>query len=204
MNSWTFSRKWLALSLVTASFALPVYGRDPGESVLICGTLNGIEGIEVVKSRGIASRILRPAGVRLEWQNGTKACAATGSGLILSASLATPEGLNPGVMAGARVYEGTHIVVFVDRLKKTFPAEQVAAVLGHVLAHEIVHMLQGIDRHADDGLMKATWRAEDYEEMARTPMTLMPRDLLLIQDGLNTRRSRQSLVARRNGSASGQ
>ena len=176
--------------------SLPGYGKDVGEAVLICGTLTGLEGMDAVKSRGVASQILRHAGVRLEWRSGTKACAAAGGGLILSASLASHVGMNPGVMASAKVYEGTHVVVFVDRMKRTFPPEQIAAVLGHVLAHEIVHLLQGIDRHSENGLMKAVWRAEDYDQMLRVPLTVPEGDLQLIRDGLNTRKSRQSLVAK--------
>lgn len=191
---------WLALSVVTALLTVPGYGKDVGEPVLICGSLAGLEGMDAVKSRGVASQILRHAGVMLEWRNGTKACAAAGSGLILSASLVTPEGMNPGVMASSKVYEGTHILVFVDRLKKTFLPEQVAGVLGHVLAHEIVHMLQGIDRHSEHGLMKAVWRPEDYDEMLRTPLRVPDADLLLIQDGLKARRP--LAVLRRSSSKS--
>ncbi|MBY0505355.1 MAG: hypothetical protein K2X03_15685 [Bryobacteraceae bacterium] len=189
---------WLALCVATAWSGTPGYGRDGSEAVVICGTLAGLEGMEAVKSRGVATQILREAGVKLEWQNGTKACTAPGSGLILSGSLATPEGRKPGVLATSKVYEGKHIVVFVDRVKKTFSPEQVAPVLGHVLAHEIVHMLQGIDRHSETGLMKAVWKTEDYDQMSRAPMTLSERDLRLIQDGLATRRSRQNPVAEVN------
>jgi DDE superfamily endonuclease len=45
-----------------------------------------------------------------------------------------------------------------------------AAVLGHVLAHEIGHILLGHNGHADEGLMKATWSAAEQRAMLYRPM----------------------------------
>ncbi len=40
-----------------------------------------------------------------------------------------------------------------------------AVVLGHVLAHEIGHVLLGHNGHAREGLMKATWSATEQTAM---------------------------------------
>ena len=59
-------------------------------------------------------------------------------------------------LAYALPYEGTHIVILFDRVRKMQP-NYVPAVLAHVLVHEVTHILQGIQRHSESGVMKAHW-----------------------------------------------
>ncbi len=40
-----------------------------------------------------------------------------------------------------------------------------AALLGHVMAHEIGHLLLGENSHSRRGLMRADWKAADFESM---------------------------------------
>jgi hypothetical protein len=49
-----------------------------------------------------------------------------------------------------------------DRLTETHRKPR---VLGHVLAHEIGHMLLRTNLHRDAGLMKAHWSPKDLSEM---------------------------------------
>lgn len=78
--------------------------------------------------------------------------------------------------------------IYTDRIKNMFSENKVAVVLGHVMAHEIVHILQSLDRHSEEGLMLSKWRPEDYEQMRRTPLTMTADDVRFIHDGLSTRR----------------
>ena len=172
--------------------AAPANGRDvktAKEAMIVCGDFGGLEGPGVAVGQGVAAQILHKAGISLQWRSSNKACTGPGGGLIVSTSVATPVGKSPGVMASASVFEGRHVVVFADRLQKTFRRDQVGVVLGHVLAHEIVHLLQGLDRHSEQGLMKAKWELSDYDEMRRKPMDLPEQDLDFIQDGMRTRKS---------------
>jgi hypothetical protein len=59
--------------------------------------------------------------------------------------------------------------------------ERVPGLLGHVLAHEIVHVLQGIKRHSDQGLMKARWTREEILQMEKQPLKLTAEDIRIIQ-----------------------
>ena len=65
-------------------------------------------------------------------------------------------------------------------------------ILAHVLVHEITHILQGIDRHSESGVMKASWTNQDYKAMAWKPLPFTPQDTRLLQLGLN---GRESLLA---------
>ena len=49
-----------------------------------------------------------------------------------------------------------------------------ATLLGHVLAHEITHVLQAVTRHSQEGVMKAQWTPEDRMQMRKGPLPFTP------------------------------
>jgi len=53
------------------------------------------------------------------------------------------------------------------------------------MAHEIVHILDQLDRHSDSGLMKARWTYRDFLSMAQTRLALAPEDVERIRDGFH-------------------
>src|SRR5689334_24555228 len=83
-----------------------------------------------------------------------------------------------------RSYEGNHIVIFYDRLQRKVKGTQISSLLAHVLAHEVTHILQGIHRHSDRGLMKAT-RSEEHTSELQSQFHLVCR-LLLEKKNKNT------------------
>ena len=123
-------------------------------------------------------------GVR--WHSG-KAPAAPGP-LTLAIDLVdlAPDNVKPCALAFALPYEGVHITVFYDRvlaMDKSFPD----AVLGHVLAHEIAHLLEGVVRHSVTGVMKATYTRKDTLAMRSTPLAFTATDIDLIDAGVTGR-----------------
>jgi hypothetical protein len=63
-------------------------------------------------------------------------------------------------------------------------------VLGHVIAHEVTHILQGVLRHSESGVMKARWSNADYQEMTWKPLRFTDEDVVLIHRGLKARVAR--------------
>jgi hypothetical protein len=59
-----------------------------------------------------------------------------------------------------------------------------AAFLGHVMAHEIGHILEGFVRHSNDGLMKAQWTPREMLNMATEPLKFSKEDAELIRLGV--------------------
>ena len=57
-------------------------------------------------------------------------------------------------------------------------------ILAHVMVHEITHVLQGVSRHSESGVMKATWTMKEYGEMLPKPLPFTDDDVLLIRLGL--------------------
>jgi hypothetical protein len=83
----------------------------------------------------------------------------------------------------ARINAGwtTEIEVFYDRVARFPDRQRMPEFLGHVLAHEFVHILEGVARHSDSGLMKARWDDDDCAQMARKPLPIGAEDVAMLR-----------------------
>jgi len=63
-------------------------------------------------------------------------------------------------------------------------------VMAHVLVHEVTHILEGVTRHSDSGVMKAEWTLRDYGQMYTAPLPFTAADIALIQSGVDARNRR--------------
>jgi hypothetical protein len=145
--------------------------------------------VMMYRGKAIATQILKQASVRLDWRSDETACAG-GRGLVVSVSRETPVNQYPGSLAYAQPFERMHVTLFYDRVLTAANPAVTPYLLGHVLAHEIVHILQGFDRHSSSGLMKARWDLRDYVAMRLTHLKLTKDDIDLIDRGLEPRGSR--------------
>jgi hypothetical protein len=140
------------------------------------------------RAMAVASRVFAQIGVRVDWRRGLHNCPRQAIQIDLSEN--TPASQRPEALAYALPYEGTHIVVFLDRVRNTVGPHTVPYLLGHVLAHEVAHILEGVAAHSERGLMKARWDGEDYEQMAWAPLAFTDADVQLINLGLEARAAR--------------
>jgi hypothetical protein len=138
------------------------------------------------RAQDIAAEMFAGVGVKVEWREGRPKPSQGEPAIVVHMAIDTPTEFMPGAFAFARVYEGVHITVFWERVHRT-RSSLTGAVLGHVLVHEITHILQGVDRHSETGVMKARWTGEDFFQMTWKPLPFTPHDIYLIQRGLATR-----------------
>jgi hypothetical protein len=141
------------------------------------------------RARSIASQMFAGIGVAIDWRN-AGACPA--GALRISYSTSTPPNLMPHALAYALPYEGTHIVIFYDRVQDAVSPARVPTLLGHVLAHEVTHILEGIPRHSEEGVLKAHWTHEDYSQMCWKPLKFTDEDVALIHSNLQRRAARRN------------
>jgi hypothetical protein len=127
--------------------------------------------------------MLRKIGVTLIWVD-SKSCPPEGIHITLTGQ--TPATLQPGALAYALPYEGTHIRVFRDRIEANQPA-LVPHLLAHVLVHEIIHILEGCTRHSDRGVMKAHWNGVDFAQMLWGELPIAQEDIDLVHVGIEKR-----------------
>jgi hypothetical protein len=194
MERSTFSRFFcLVLSSVptitgevpTVASAVPVTIEDP----------SAVEWAVLSKAKMVAAGILEEVGVQLKWSKD----AQNGPSITIAFSRHTPETLLPGAMAYALPYAagGVRITVFLERLQPVLARSPNTRgqILGHVMAHELVHVLQGIARHSDRGLMKARWSEDDFQQMGVKPLEFTAGDRQLIRRGLASRSAPADQVA---------
>jgi hypothetical protein len=133
----------------------------------------------------LARKMFQGIGVNMEWRAGLRYCPE--NAIIVSLGGSTPATFKPGALAYALPYEGTHIQVFYDRISRYGNPATVSVMLAHVLVHEITHILQGIQRHSETGIMKAHWDNQDLLSMRSRPLSFTPHDIDLIYIGLAAR-----------------
>ena len=154
--------------------------RAPQRRVTVCSAPG--TDFTVPRAQTIATGMFAGIGVGIEWKS-ERACPP--DAIRITFSYETNRELLPGALAYALPYEGTHIVVFYDRLKDPGRPDRLPGVLAHVMAHEITHILQGIHRHSESGVMKAQWTREDFNEMVFKPLPFTNMDVVLIRNGLD-------------------
>src|SRR5262249_33201270 len=135
-------------------------GRERAASSTVTVCIQKGANIQSLPAEGVASAIFAGIGVKLDWRHGG-VCPA--DAIVIALTVNTPPSLLPGTMAHAFPYEGSHIRFFYDRISdpKYFQKSFAHKVLGHVMAHEIAHWIQGIARHSPTGVLKAHWTGAD-------------------------------------------
>ena len=157
---------------------------------IVTACLNpGANGSMVYRGQATAARILKAAGIGLDWRGDERICAQ-GKGILVTVSLETPPNQHVGALAYALPFDRTRVVLFYDRVLSAAGPTVTPWLLGHVLAHEIVHILQGVDAHSLSGVMKPRWDKRDFDAMQRAPLPFTPEDLILIDRGLEWRAPR--------------
>jgi hypothetical protein len=141
----------------------------------------------ITRAKGLAAKMFVTAGITIVWKPMDKCPAGALKVTLLNTSSPAD---HPKSYAYALPFEGTHIVIFWDRVKSVPEECAIPYLLGHVLVHEITHILQGFPHHSETGVMKATFRMADINTMQVHPLPFTAEDLELIHSGLVVRRAR--------------
>src|SRR5437762_414262 len=72
--------------------------------------------------------------------------------------------------------EGTYGNVFYDSVKKLHAEwrTEIASVLGHVMAHEIGHLLLGTNAHSRMGIMCSNWHGKELRSISMGTLLFTP------------------------------
>lgn len=189
-------RFFLQLALLSVLFCRAAAGR-PDQTLVVYMGDGGKEfsGATIEFAEHLASSLFHRSGVSIEWRDQVPPDGLQlyiEQPVVIRLISGIPSDYNPRVMAEALPYEGFHIRVFTDRVNAHDP-DLVPYLLGHVLAHEIAHMLEGTGRHSTSGIMKRAWSRSDYKAMQNRAFSFAREDIQLIHDGLAWRRERLSV-----------
>jgi len=140
-----------------------------------------------MRALGVASGMFATAGVHIDWRIGHPKAQRSERPIVIEITSNTPESLRRGTLAYSYPFEGVHIRIFYYRLRNPYRPRATAMLLAHVMVHEITHILERVDRHSAEGLMKASWTPDDLVKMAYKPFPFDPADVVLIREGLANR-----------------
>src|SRR5262249_53120356 len=126
----------------------------------------------------------------INWREGFRGCPAHAIRISYGER---PREMALEALAYALPFERTHIQVYYNDVTIRFP-KHAPTVLAHVMVHELTHILQGLSRHSDSGIMKARWTQSDFNSMLTQPLPFTAEDVSLIYNGLAVR-SRALAVA---------
>ena len=135
-------------------------------------------------AQAMASKLFATAGVRVNW-HGLRVCPATA--IFIRVSTDPKNRQSPGAFAYALPYDSVHIMIFCDRVQKAIEPDGVPYVMAYVLVHEVAHVLQGVVRHSNTGIMKAKWSWKDLDYIACGQLVFTEEDAQLIHLGLASR-----------------
>ena len=184
----TFSIRHTAAHLALANVLLGGLARaeDPLDSrmTVLVYDYAGVQADTLVKAEQETSRIFRHSGVEVTW----RPCRIPGSSVPLECP--DPSPMTPALrlvsrfqLIGDRVHAeamgystgdfATVSVEFAQRLEESGGA-QLPEILGHIMAHEIGHLLLPGERHSVSGIMKARWRSDDWRLVCQGELNFAP------------------------------
>lgn len=173
-------------------------GRIP---VTVCMDPNHELRISTNRTRSLVTAIFSQIGVALTWQEGISNCVQSPRTAVkVRWAKRAPSKSPPGTLAAAHPFDSSESLITIYEVPLQQFLNRYAnapdVVLSYVLAHELAHVMQGLDHHSDSGIMKANWSYGEYYRMLSRNLTFTAEDVKLIHIGLEAKRSKLSTRAR--------
>ena len=162
----------------------------------------------VEKAEGEASRVLRDVGVEVIWDNCLQG-TLRGASIDHCAEVSFPFHFDLRIIRSSRNLKASTVGIsfFADDGKGCCadvfyqPIEQLqnetdvspSVVLGYAMAHELGHLLLGINSHTPNGLMRAHWTREDLDNASRANLWFSYEQSIRIRSRLTPRRESQGV-----------
>jgi hypothetical protein len=134
----------------------------------------------IASAEAVASRVFGQAGLEVNWIH----CESSGNHVVGSPACietAYPTHLHVRIIAHPRQAKrgtfgmsylsadgvGCQSDIFFARIAEmnSGSVEEMGQLLGHVMAHEIAHLLLGTNSHSLNGIMRAHWHGEELQRI---------------------------------------
>lgn len=149
----------------------------------------------VLRAEQEAAEIFAQAGIDTSWfrcgEGATLTHVSTQCGKAVAPTnlvlriVNRPRGLKPGIFGISYLSAeglGCYSYVFlepIEELQREFPGS-LATLLGHVAAHEVAHLLLGVNSHSPAGLMRANWQREELQNLVRRRLLFNKSEAMLM------------------------
>jgi hypothetical protein len=155
----------------------------------------------VTLGEGIARNMFHNIGVDLKWRGGEPRVGQAERERAIVVEITDKVcHLSRGAVAFASPYGPSKITICYRNMQGIEHDPVLGPrFFGHVLAHEITHCLQGVNRHSETGVMKAVWTEDDNADMSVKPLPFEPADVTMIHSGIEarTRQLRENKIVSR-------
>jgi hypothetical protein len=127
---------------------------------------NPVGSVDMALTQSIVSSIYKDVGIQIHWKSGERVDGGSALAFEIRFIASAPESARPTALAAAKIEPGI-ITVYEDRVRglhQSHPAVQ-RVVLAYVLAHELAHVMQGVARHSNAGILRDQWTVLDFSKM---------------------------------------
>jgi hypothetical protein len=201
-------------AMIVGMLALAGYGAEGGQGAETTGYQVTIylqnhkiaDPLLLERAKALTTSMFAGIGVHIRWelgapQPGRDCHTLPDAEIVIRFASKTPAVFYPGALAYSRPFARPSEVRIIILYERALGAVQEypdahAVRLGHVLAHEITHVLQGVARHSETGLMKAQWTPEDRAQMMKGPLPFTPQDAELIREAMASSKCAVVIAAR--------
>jgi len=100
----------------------------------------------------------------------------------------TEPGMLKRALGFARPYarDGVRVTIFYDRVQELQRGrDAVGVILGHIMTHELTHVLEAENAHAENGIMRSRWDERDFEAMRIGELYFSEADVRAIHNHLD-------------------
>jgi hypothetical protein len=127
------------------------------------------------------ARIFADIGVKIDWQSRPPHGLRIDHSILITVTARAPKTSSLHTLATAEPFGINQIAVFFGRITARQSLKSAAILFAYVMAHEITHVLEGIDHHAPRGIMRSHWDADDFAKMEMRELTFTTHDVHLIK-----------------------
>jgi hypothetical protein len=186
----------LVFALAANADAQPYLWSAPVVEVFVPPVLRPETDMAFGRARRVATEIYAAIGVRVVWRSGGRppmGCAKhpMRGTIVVRFDTSDAPFASDQALAWSNPYStiGPCVTVLMHRVEAAVRTNPLStpSVLGHVLAHEMGHVLQGVARHSNSGLMRGQWPLEEVREIMKGhSLEFAPYDSELIRANLGT------------------
>jgi len=196
-SSWLWLGFFLLLPLSASTASPPSFSAN-SVSVSVYNDAGAPPDV-LLQAENIATRIFEQAGVRVKWINcpvvapgvqDTAICRKAFFPTYFQQRIVSP---HPGLSASSFGVSylssdgiGCYSYVFYPRVaeQQRVNEQNGAVLLGHVMAHEIAHLLLGANSHSASGIMRAHWYAQELGSANKGELLFTPEQARVMTERL--------------------
>lgn len=166
--------------------------QDCAMTVFVTNTPPMLTGTALYGAQMVVKDMFGRIGVKIVWKWGKVPAVLAGDQCRAPIAIQFNPGEPPGALRGALAYatpyaaSSAQIHVFPEVIMVHNGNREDVALLAHVLAHEIGHVLERMNRHSNSGVMQERFSWQEICQMSRRPLSFAADDVEFIHQGLES------------------